>query len=139
MALSHLTDLAFILPANNTRKGSIKVQIKKNDGKISSVWTMHTTNIRRLGFAGHPSLMQRRGQISRVVIDDDVFELDKGGVSIGGVMLTDGVFVKNQGNKGGRKWTVGQKRTKKLAKELSILDKNLQSALNTFISPSPPS
>ncbi|KAF9301492.1 hypothetical protein BGZ74_006629 [Mortierella antarctica] len=88
------------------RKGSIKVQIKKNGGKASSVWTMHTTNIRRLGFAGHPSLMQRRGQISRVVIDDDVFELDKGGVSIGGVMLKDGVFIKNQGNKGSRKWTL---------------------------------
>ncbi|KAF9309997.1 hypothetical protein BG003_009056 [Podila horticola] len=88
------------------RKGTIKVQVKENDGKVSSVWSMHTTNIRRFGFADSPSLAQRRGQISRFVIDDDVFELDKGGISIGGVMLADGVFVKNHGNKGGRKWTL---------------------------------
>ncbi|KAG0022996.1 hypothetical protein BGZ81_008289 [Podila clonocystis] len=88
------------------RKGSIKVQIEKNHEKASSIWSMHTTNIRRFGFDGLPALVQRRGQISRVVIDDDVFELDKDGISIGGVMLTDGVFVKDHGHNGIRKWTL---------------------------------
>lgn len=69
---------------------------------------MHTTNIRRFGFAGASSLVQRRGQIDQVVIDGDVFKLDKGGETIGGVMLTDGVFVKNHGNKGSRKWMVSK-------------------------------
>lgn len=69
---------------------------------------MHTTNIRRFGFVDASSLVQRRGRIDQVVIDGDVFQLDKGGKTIGGVMLTEGVFVKNHGNKGSRKWTVSK-------------------------------
>ncbi|KFH61907.1 hypothetical protein MVEG_12241 [Podila verticillata NRRL 6337] len=88
------------------RKGTIKVKIQNNHRTASSVWNMHTTNIRRFGFAGASSLVQRRGQIDQVVIDGDIFKLDEGGETIGGVMLTDGVFVKNHGNKGSRKWTL---------------------------------
>ncbi|KAF9107795.1 hypothetical protein BGX29_004854 [Mortierella sp. GBA35] len=74
------------------RKGTIKVEIVKDihGGKPSSTWVISTKNIRRFGFSGLPSILQRRGRVSQVIIngapivltndddDDDVMTLESG-------------------------------------------------------------
>ncbi|KAG0197352.1 hypothetical protein BGX28_009156 [Mortierella sp. GBA30] len=125
------------------RKGTVKVKIIKQEhqGKkreSSTMWTMETTNIRRLRILDSPSLRLRRGRVSKLVLDGVAFDVGSNEGALSLDELSSGSFLRERANKrlswqftSSNEWINRERHRETYGPAIQILEKRVIVVLGT--------